>query len=67
MPFQISLTIEFTPDYRCNERNREEEKYPTVQAMMKMRPGARFGMAVATAGDVSLIPFKNRAWKRVTL
>lgn len=35
--------------------------------MKKMRPGARLGIAVAIAGDVSLIPSRNRDWNRVTL
>jgi len=34
---------------------------------MKMRPGARFGMAVPIAGEVRLIPFRNRDWNSVTL
>jgi len=41
--------------------------HPTIQAMKKMRPGARFGIAVAIAGDVNLIPSRNRDWNRVTL
>lgn len=47
--------------------NGSNPKYLTVQAMRKMRPGARFGMAVAIAGDVSLMPFRNRVWNIVTL
>lgn len=29
---------------------------------MKMRPGARFGMAVPIAGEVRLIPLRNKDW-----
>lgn len=39
----------------------------TIQAIKKMRPGARLGIAVAIAGDVNLIPSRNRDWNRVTL
>jgi hypothetical protein len=35
--------------------------------MMKINPGARFGIAVAIAGEVSWIPFRNRVWNKVTL
>ena len=35
--------------------------------MRKMSPGARFGMAVAIAGEVSLMPLRNRVWNKVTL
>lgn len=31
--------------------------------MMKIRAGARFGIAVPIAGEVRLIPFKNKVWK----
>lgn len=31
-----------------------------AQAMKKMRPGARFGIAVATAGEVRWTPFMNK-------
>lgn len=41
--------------------------HPTIQAMKKIRPGARLGIAVAIAGDVNLIPSRNRDWNRVTL
>lgn len=41
--------------------------YLTAQAMTKMKPGARFGMAVAIAGDVSWIPLMNSVWNIVTL
>ena len=41
--------------------------YLKAQAMMKISPGARFGMAVAIAGEVRLIPFRNRDWNKVTL
>ena len=34
---------------------------------MKIRPGARFGMAVPIAGEVRLIPLRNRDWNNVTL
>lgn len=30
---------------------------------MKIRPGARFGIAVPIAGEVRLIPFKKKNWK----
>jgi len=32
-----------------------------------MKPGARFGMAVPIAGEVSLIPLRNIDWNKVTL
>lgn len=35
--------------------------------MTKIRPGAMFGMAVPIAGDVKLIPFRNKGWNKVTL
>ena len=35
--------------------------------MMKIRPGARFGMAVPIVGEVRLIPWRNRDWNNVTL
>jgi len=41
--------------------------YRKIHAMMKMRPGARFGMAVPIAGEVRLIPLRNRDWNSVTL
>lgn len=31
--------------------------------MMKIRPGARFGIAVPIAGEVKLIPLRNKDWK----
>lgn len=31
--------------------------------MMKIKPGARFGMAVPMAGEVRLIPLRNKDWK----
>ena len=36
------------------------KEYLNVQAIMKIIPGARFGMAVAIAGEVSLIPLRNK-------
>jgi hypothetical protein len=41
--------------------------YLKVHAMTKINPGARFGMAVAIAGEVSWIPLRNRVWNKVTL
>jgi hypothetical protein len=35
--------------------------------MMKIIPGARFGMAVPIAGEVRLIPLRNKDWNKVTL
>lgn len=35
--------------------------------MTNISPGARLGMAVAIAGEVSTIPFKNNTWNKVTL
>lgn len=35
--------------------------------MIKISPGARFGMAVPIAGELSLIPFNNKDWNKVTL
>jgi len=35
--------------------------------MMKMKPGARLGMAEAMAGDVIFMPCSSRAWNPVTL
>ena len=31
--------------------------------MTKIRPGARFGMAVPIAGEVRCIPLRNKHWK----
>ena len=31
--------------------------------MMKIRPGAMFGIAVPIAGEVRLIPLRNKYWK----
>lgn len=42
-------------------------KYPKAQAMRKMSPGARFGIAVAIEGEVNLIPSMNKDWNNVTL
>lgn len=42
-------------------------QYLKAQAMKNMNPGLRFGMAVAIAGEVRLIPFRNRDWHNVTL
>ena len=35
--------------------------------MIKIRPGARFGIAVPIAGDVRFIPLRNKVWNKVTL
>ena len=32
-----------------------------------MRPGARFGIAVAIVGEVSVIPFSSKDWNTATL
>lgn len=44
-----------------------ESSYPKPQAMKNMNPGARFGIAVAIAGEVRLIPFRIKDWNNVTL
>lgn len=44
-----------------------EVDYPKTDAMRKMSPGARLGIAVAIAGEVSLIPWSNKVWNNVTL
>lgn len=49
------------------KRSGKRNYYPKAAAMAKMNPGARFGIAVAMAGEVSLIPFKNKDWNSVTL
>lgn len=41
--------------------------YPRQPEMAKMKPGARFGMAEAMAGDVIFMPCSSRAWNPVTL
>jgi hypothetical protein len=46
---------------------KKQSGYLKVHAMTKISPGARFGMAVAIAGEVNLIPFRNRDWNKVTL
>ena len=43
------------------------EMHLRVQAMRKIRAGARLGMAVAIAGEVRSIPLRNRDWNKVTL
>lgn len=47
--------------YNCSN------KYPKAQAITKMNPGARFGIAVAVAGEVRFIPFISNVWNNVTL
>lgn len=47
--------------YNCSN------KYPKAQAITKMNPGPRFGMAVAVAGEVRFIPFSCNVWNNVTL
>lgn len=38
-----------------------------MQAMMKISPGERLGIAEAIAGEVLSIPIRKRDWNKVTL
>lgn len=46
---------------------KKPKSYLHAQAIKKVRPGARFGIAVAIAGEVNLIPWMNKDWNKVTL
>ena len=49
------------------QKSKPDWLYLRAQAMKNMNPGAMFGMAVAIAGEVRRMPFRNRDWNNVTL